>query len=64
MTCTHNCNQGKACTCSQRGELPNPTEPLSDAPSAGTVFWAIAYVALAYVLAIFIAPFLAGWGLA
>lgn len=66
--CNHGCNQGHNCParCTPAsmlspGELPNPTGPPVEEPSPSTVFAAIAYVALAYVLAVFVAPFLGGW---
>lgn len=60
MSCAGNCQQGrKPCTCR---DLPAPTAPLSDyEPDGGTVATVLAIVAVVWLVAVVIAPFLAGW---
>lgn len=42
-------------------DLPNPTGPLSDKPDGNSVALALAATLVAWLVAVVVAPFLAGW---
>ena len=62
MSCTHNCQQGRTCTCR---DLPAPTQPLGgDTPETGS--WAawlplLGLALVVWLAAALLAPLLAGW---
>lgn len=62
MSCPPNgkCQQGR-CNCNCR-DLPNPTQPFTDyEPDGVSVALVLTVVGVVWLVAVVIAPFLAGW---
>ena len=63
--CDYDCNQGRDCPARAKRchDLPAPTAPMAEdtTPSGGTVATVLTVVAVVWLVAVVIAPFLAGW---